>query len=251
LFEPLLHAALRRADAIVVTSPNYLRTSAVLAAHQERCHVIPYGIDISDFSDCDAADVRRVREQYGDRLIIAVGRLVYYKGFEYVIRAMKGVNGRLLILGDGPLRPQLEQLVSELGVQDKVVLVGEVQNRLTVPYYHAAQVYALPSIARSEAFGIVQIEAMASGLPVVNTSLDSGVPFVSLHNETGLTVPPRNSEALASALNTLLDNSELRSRLGAAGIRRAQEEFSVEKMVGRMLHLYETVRSGHILRAAS
>jgi glycosyltransferase involved in cell wall biosynthesis len=250
LFEPLLHAALRRADAIVVTSPNYLRTSPVLAEHQERCHVIPYGIDTSDFSTCDAADVRRIREQHGDRIIIAVGRLVYYKGFEYLIRAMKRVDGKLLILGDGPLRPELEQLTSKLGVQDKVVLVGEVQNHLTVPYYHAAQVYALPSIARSEAFGIVQIEAMASGLPVVNTSLDSGVPFVSLHNETGLTVPPRDPDALAAALTSLLDDSELRRRLGAAGIRRAQEEFSVQRMVGRMLDLYETVRSGHRTRAA-
>jgi glycosyltransferase involved in cell wall biosynthesis len=121
------------------------------------------------------------------------------------------------------------------------VFLGEIQNERVIPYYHAAQVFALASVARSEAFGIVQIEAMASGLPVVNTSLDSGVPFVSLDGQTGLTVPPTDSDAMAAALNRLLDNAELRQTLGSAGIRRAQQEFSLDTMVGRTLDLYRSV----------
>ena len=99
-------------------------------------------------------------------------------------------------------------------------------------------------MARSEAFGIVQIEAMAAGLPVVNTGLDSGVPFVSLDGQTGLTVPPGDSEALAAALNRLLDDDALRQSLGQAGVRRARQEFSLDTMLRRTLALYQTVQAG-------
>jgi glycosyltransferase involved in cell wall biosynthesis len=241
LFEPFLQAALRRSSAIIATSPNYLETSPALQAHRDRCHVIPYGINIAQFQQCDPAAIDAVRRQYGDRLIIGVGRLVYYKGFEQLIRAMAGVRGKLLLIGDGPLRVELQQLTNELGISDKVVFAGEIQNAQVIPYYHAADVFALPSVARSEAFGIVQIEAMAAGLPVVNTALDSGVPFVSLHDQTGLTVPPRDPAALATALNRLLDDPGLRQTLGAAGVQRAWREFSLGSMAARTQELYRSV----------
>ncbi len=112
LFEPFLHAALRRSSAVIATSPNYLATSTVLAAHRERCHVIPYGIDIAQFQAYDSDAVANIRKQFGERLVISVGRLVYYKGFEYLIRAMAQVRGKLLIVGDGPLRSSLQGLAS-------------------------------------------------------------------------------------------------------------------------------------------
>ena len=241
LFQPLLDAALRRSSAVIATSPNYLATSPVLATVRDRCHVIPYGIDLSQFERSDPAVVAQVRQEYGERLVISVGRLVYYKGFEYLIRAMTRVNGKLLIVGSGPLRADLEALASELGIAEKIVFLGEIQNERVIPYYHAAQIFALASVARSEAFGIVQIEAMASGLPVVNTALDSGVPFVSLDGQTGLTVAPADSDAMAAALNRLLDDAELRKKLGSGGILRAQQEFSLPTMVGRTLELYQSV----------
>ena len=134
-----------------------------------------------------------------------------------------------------------ESLAAQLGVTDKVVFAGEINNAGVTPYYHAADLFALASVARSEAFGIVQIEAMAAGLPVVNTSLDSGVPFVSLDGETGLTVPPGNPQALAAAINRLLDDDGLRQSLGQAGVRRARQEFSLDTMLRRTLELYESV----------
>jgi rhamnosyl/mannosyltransferase len=244
MFEPLLNAALRRSAAIIATSPNYLATSPVLQAFRDRCQVIPYGIDTTQFEQCDAEAVRSVRERFGERMVISVGRLVYYKGFEVLIRAMTSVRGKLVIVGDGPLRGELQSLAARLGVTDKVVFAGEIDNAGMPPYYHAADLFALASVARSEAFGIVQIEAMASGLPVVNTSLDSGVPFVSLDGETGLTVPPSDPRALAGAINRLLDDAGLRQSLGQAGVRRARQEFSLDTMLRRTLELYQTVRSG-------
>jgi glycosyltransferase involved in cell wall biosynthesis len=241
MFEPLLHAALRRSAAIIATSPNYLGTSRVLAEHQDRCHVIPLGIPIENFGHSKPGEAAAVRREFGDNLIVSVGRLVYYKGFEYLIRAMTRVPGKLLIVGEGPLRAKLGALASELGVAEKVIFLGKIDHDRLVACYHASQVFVLASIARSEAFGIAQIEAMAAGLPVVNTNLDSGVPFVSIHRQTGLTVPPADPEALAEAINELLGNAELRASLGHAAERRAVEEFSLESMASRTLSVYEGV----------
>jgi rhamnosyl/mannosyltransferase len=124
-------------------------------------------------------------------------------------------------------------------VASKVVFLGEIQNELAAPFFHAADVFALPSVARSEAFGIVQLEAMASGTPVVNTALASGVPWVSPHMVTGLTVPPADPDALADALNRLLDDHDLRARLGAAARARVSDQFRVELMGDRVAAIYE------------
>jgi glycosyltransferase involved in cell wall biosynthesis len=236
-FEPLLHAALRRSSAIIASSEEYLNSSPVLRRYRDRCHVIPYGIPVEQSQHADPAAVAAIRRDYGEPLVVSVGRLVYYKGFEYLIQAMAQVRGNLLIIGEGPLRGKLQDLATNLGLSKKVHFAGNIAGDLTA-YYHAANVFALASIARSEAFGIVQIEAMAAGIPVVNTSLESGVPFVSLHGQTGLTVPAADPVALAKALNCLLDQPELRRSLGAAARERAQREFSVETMTARMLALY-------------
>jgi glycosyltransferase involved in cell wall biosynthesis len=238
LFEPFMRAAARRSSAIIASSANYLKSSPFLTGFRDRCDVIPYGIDVSQLGRDPAAGAH-MRRHYGERLIVSVGRLVYYKGFEFLIRAMAQVRGKLIIIGDGPLRGQLRGLASRIGVADRVFFVGEVPD--TIPYYQAADVFALASVARAEAFGIVQIEAMAAGLPVVNTQLDSGVPFVSLHGQTGLTVPPSDPAAMAAALNRLLDDPQLRQLYGQAARRRAQEEFSREVMASRTLRLYERV----------
>jgi glycosyltransferase involved in cell wall biosynthesis len=241
MFEPLLHLALRRSSAIIVTSPNYLSTSSVLARHRDRCEVIPLGIPIEEFDRAKGNSIAEVRAQYGDRLIVSVGRLVYYKGLEYLIRAMTQVQGKLLIVGEGPLRQRLTTLAAELNIADRVVFMGKIDHQLLVSCYHAARVFAMPSILRSEAFGLVQVEAMAAGLPVVNTQLDSGVPYVSLQEQTGLTVPPRDPDALAAAINRLLDDDSLCASFGRAARLRAEQEFSLEVMAARTLSLYDKI----------
>ncbi|MGB5036521.1 MAG: glycosyltransferase, partial [Blastocatellia bacterium] len=241
VFQPFLDRSLAWADAIIATSPNYLATSTVLQAHRDRCEVLPYGIPVEQFANRDEAAIARLRERYGSRVVITVGRLIYYKGFDVLVRAMKDVNGTLLVVGDGPLRAELEAQALSLGISDRVHFLGEIHNRDIAAYYHASDVFALASVARSEAFGIVQLEAMACGLPVVNTGLDSGVPFVSLDGLTGLTVPPGDSVALSRALNKLLDDDELRGRLGDAARKRVDTEFTAPVMGRRMLDLYTSL----------
>lgn len=246
LFSPILHRFLRRADAIIATSPDYAASSPVLRRHAERVTTIPFGIDVDALQRVDADEVRAIRARFGERIVFAAGRLVYYKGFAYLVRAMKRVDARLLIAGAGPLRGELERLAAEEGVAGKVTLLGAVPDLR--PYYHAAGVFALPSVARSEAFGLVQMEAMACGVPVVNTALDSGVPFVSPHGVTGLTVPPADADALGDAVTRLLDDAPLRGRMGAAGRARVAGELSAGGMARRTVELYHSVASGSFRR---
>jgi glycosyltransferase involved in cell wall biosynthesis len=237
LFDPVLHRFLRRAKAIIASSPGYAESSPVLRRHAKAVRVIPFGIDAAHFGAVDADAVAAIRARHGRKIVLAAGRLVYYKGFDYLVRAMPLVRGaHLLVAGGGPLHASLSQLASAAGAAGRVTLLGSVPDLR--PYYHAADVFALPAVARSEAFGLVQLEAMACGLPVVNTAIDSGVPFVSIHGVTGLTVPPADPAALAEAINRLLEDDALRRALGQAGRARATGELGLDAMVERTLALY-------------
>ena len=243
-FAPLLSMLLRRCSAIIVGSAAYIETSAVLSAHRNLCRVIPYGIRVDAFEHPNAARVAELRQHYGERIVLGAGRLVYYKGFEHLVRAMADVRATALIAGDGPLSGALAAEATRLGVGDRVVLLGRVNDADLKACYHACDVFALPSVERSEAFGIVQLEAMACGLPVVNTRLDSAVPHVSLDGLTGLTVPPGDPAALAAALRVLLDDPPRRATMGAAAKWRVHEEFSAELMARRTLEVYREVAGG-------
>lgn len=240
IYHPIQRILLRNCAAIVSATPNYIESSDELSRMKSRCRVIPYGIDYRSFRTVDPDAVALIRRKFGPRIVLAVGRLVYYKGFEHAVRAMARVDANLVVIGDGPLRQHLEEKARELGVADRVFFLGEVGKPLS-PYYHACDVFILPSVARSEAFGIVQLEAMACGKPVVNTYLESGVPFVSIDGQTGITVPPGSPDALASAVNLLLDDPALAAAYGDAAARRVQTEFSLDAMVRRTLDVYGEV----------
>lgn len=244
VFDPILRCGLDRADAIIVSSANYIDSSDVLRPYREKCRVIPFGIDIKRFERPDELEVVRLRKQFGSRMILSVGRLVYYKGFEFLINAMKSVNAHLVLVGNGPLEAELQARIRSGGLEDRVTLLTKVKD--VVPLYHDAQLFVLPSIARSEAFGIVQLEAMACGKPVINTQLDSGVPSVSIDGVTGMTVPPANSKELARAINALLDDPRRRAMYGHAAYRRVREQFSLTGMADQTLALYHEVLNSDV-----
>jgi rhamnosyl/mannosyltransferase len=241
LLAPIHYMVLRRAAMLIASSPNYVATSTVLSRNHDRCRIVPFGIQADAFRVRDGETIAKIRQRYGRRILLAVGRMVYYKGFEYLIRAMKTIRGHLLIVGDGPLRLKLEHLAVASGVSERISFLGRVAQEEMVGYYHAADVFVLPSIARSEAFGMVQLEAMSCGKPVVNTALSTGVPYVSIDSVTGFTVPPADEAALAVAVTRLLDDPYLRAKFGAAAIRRAREEFNVELMGRRTVEIYREV----------
>ena len=244
-YRPFMDSLLARADAILCTSPDYLEGSEALTLLRHKCHVVPYGIDAAQFEPTDAvlSAARAIRARFRDRpLVLGVGRLIYYKGFEHAIRAMRDVDADLVLVGEGPLRGALEAVAREAGVAARVHFAGEVHNLALAPWYYACDVYALPSIVRSEAFAIVQLEAMACGKPIVNTAIPrSGVPFVSRGGESGLTVPPADSQAFGQALRAILGDRSVARRFGEAGRERVKREFSKEVMAHRVVSIYRDV----------
>ena len=247
--DPFVRRTMKRAAAIIVTSERYLRSSEELAGFHDKCHVVPMGIDLEAFRVERPNEVCAIQEKYGRRLIVGVGRLVPYKGFEFLVQAMRHVDATLLLIGTGPLREQLETMIERLGITGKAHLLGHVDD--LIPYYKAAKMMVLPSVSRAEAFGLVQVEAMAAGIPVVNTEIDSGAPEVSIHGVTGLTVPPNDPKALAGAVTILIENEEIRAKYGRAAYVRAWEEFSAQRMAEKTLRVYEAVlrRSGQLAGA--
>jgi rhamnosyl/mannosyltransferase len=240
LVSPLNRHALARADAIVVSGQAMISGCDLLAPHAHKCEVLPYGIDLSAWRDLDADDKEAVArlQQDSPRQIVALGRLVEYKGFDVLIRAMSGVDGQATIIGDGPLRADLERLAEDCGVSDSVHFAGRAEQRSIKVMLHAARAFALPSVTEAEAFGLVQIEAMACGLPIVNTSLPTTVPEVARDGMEALTVPPRDVRALADALNRILDDSALADRLGIASRLRADTEFADHGYRDRIAMVY-------------
>ena len=171
-----------------------------------------------------------------------VGRLVGYKGCRYLIEAFSKVEGaELTIVGDGPLRTELIGQADYLGVADRVAFKTDLDDAMVQHELKECDVLVLPSIERNEAFGLVQIEAMAWGKPVINTDIPSGAPYVSLDHQTGLTVPPEDAEALGKAMQLLADDDELRLSYGAAARKRVKEHFSSKKMLDDAYELYKSL----------
>ena len=239
LFRPALNMVLSRSQAIIAFSPNHIDKSHELRLYRNKSHVIPHGLNSSDFENSHTGDAAKIQARYGSNIVLAVGRLVYYKGLDVLIQAITGTAATLLIIGKGPLQPQLEDVARKSGAASHVHFLGEVTDPF--PYYQAARIFALPSISKSEAFGIVQLEAMACGTPVVNTNLPSGVPYVSIHGTSGLTVAPGDVSALRQAINMLLQDDALHSRLSQGARQRFEEKFTAKQMATQTTHLYQEV----------
>jgi rhamnosyl/mannosyltransferase len=241
VYKPFLYRLLARADAITVSNPNYVQSSPYLRPLADKCVIIPHGADLSHFSATETVMRRaeEIRRHYAAPLILFVGLLRYYKGLSFLIEAMLQIDARLLIVGQGPQEEEWRALACKPGLEGKIDFLGRVSDEELVSLYHACDVFVLPSIHRSESWGAVQIEAMVCGKPVVCTELGTGTSFVNLDGVTGLVVPPRDSNALAAAINRLLADPELRHRMGQSGRERAQREFSAQVMVERLVRMYE------------
>ena len=242
LYRPLLTRTLSAASRIIATSPQYIQTSEWLRPHAAKCTVVPLSVDAAHFAKPNLAEVARIKARFGSPLVLFVGRFRHYKGLHFLIEALPQMPAaRLMLVGVGPEEARLRELAQRLGVASRVDWVGEIADADLPNYYAAADVFVLPAHLRAEAFGIVQLEALAAGVPIVSTELGTGTSYVNLHNETGLVVPPADPSALAHAITTLLDNPQLRASFGATGIRRAHEHFSASRMLDQIEAVYREV----------
>lgn len=242
-YRPLLRRVLLRADAIIATSPDYVQTSPFLASIPERVHVIPLGIDLIPFLRVDEEQAKRLRKERlrGENtfVLLFVGRLRYYKGVDVLLHAVARVSGvTLWVVGTGPMEKDWRNLTQALGLGARVHFLGDIPEDDLPLYYAAADAFVLPSVSRAEALGLVLVEAMAAGRPVISTALGTGTSFVNVHGKTGWVVPPGDVDALAEAIQALRATPEICARMGAAARERARREFRAEVMAERILDLY-------------
>lgn len=278
LYKPVMDRLLKRADLIIVSADGVAKGSRYLKPYLNKCKTIHFGLEkrkydlatdflkarnalkksenvISEQTDdlkINGEDNRReissgIKENSIEKNLelLFMGRLVYYKGCSILLEALSQVRGRvhLTMIGSGQLENALREQCEKLGLVDKVEFTGTLPEAEIPAYFENADVFVLPSTERSEAFALVQLEAMAYGIPVINTKLESGVPEVSIHGETGLTVKPEDVKELAEAIQWMVDNPVKREELGKKARKRLEEEFTEEKMISEVMETYRELMS--------
>lgn len=240
LYRPMQNWLLRRSEMIVGTTPVYVKESPFLENVQRKVTNIPIGVDEVKLNP---ERVARIKEKYaGKKIIFSLGRLVEYKGYEYLIRAARQLSEDYLILigGKGPLQVYLQQLIDEQGVAEKVKLIGFIPDNELPDYFGACNLFCLSSIWKTEAFAIVQVEAMSCGKPVIATKIpESGVSWVNLDGFSGLNVAPQDADALADAITSVLSDEQLYGKLSMGARRRYETMFLKSIMTERCIGLYQ------------
>lgn len=242
LYKPLLNRFLNRANRIMASSPQLIQNSPFLQPRQEWCRQVNFGVPVERIAHHPTALLRaaQLRASLNDRpIVLFVGRLVYYKGVDVLVQSMPDVDAEFVCIGTGPLRQLMEETAAQLGCADRLHILDPVDDDELAAWYHAADVFALPSVEPSEAFGLVQIEAHAAGTPTVSTKLPTGVVYANLDGVTGLTVEVGSPTALAAGLNAILLDDHLRATLGAQARNRALTEFTIDGMVQNVVRVYE------------
>ncbi len=238
-YKPLQDWLIRRADIILGTTPVYIEQSPHLDGAKHKAAYLPIGVAPVQ---PDAAKVEEIKSRYpGKKIILSLGRLVSYKGFKYLVRAAKYLPDDYVVVigGGGPLKGKLLDEIELLGMADKVKLIGRIPDDELEAYYGACELFCLPSVMKTEAFGIVQIEAMSCGKPVVATTIPgSGTAWVNKHGYSGLNVQPRNAEELARAICEITSIAETYQRFCHNARERYHEVFTQEKMIDKCISYY-------------
>jgi glycosyltransferase involved in cell wall biosynthesis len=241
LYRPWEQALLKHSRIIVATSPPYLDASASLRPWRDKCEIVPLGIDPQRLPNATASQCHSAEARWGKNVlrVLHIGRLTYYKGQATLIRAAAECKGiKVIIVGEGELRPRLQKLITQLGVDDKVELTGYCDAATIAALLHTCDCFCLPSLDRAEAFGVVLMEAMAQGKALVTSAIEgSGVGWVAAG--CGLSVPVADIHALAAALMRLRDDPALRQNLGAHGATRFADDFHIERVATQLQSVYQ------------
>lgn len=243
LYRPLQSWLIRRADVVIGTSPVYLKASPWLKDVQKKTVCLPIGIVPLEVDDKGA---EKLREEYkGKKIIFSLGRLVPYKGYKYLIDSARFLDDSYVVLigGGGPLKSKLREQIAESGLQDKVKLLGFLSDEEVSAYFGACDLFCMSSVYATEAFGIVQIEAMSAGKPVVATKIPgSGVSWVNAHKESGINVEPKDSEALAGAFRRILESEEAYNAFSEHASQRYWTMFTKSKMIEKCIDIYKNIK---------
>ncbi|MCR4675094.1 MAG: glycosyltransferase, partial [Lachnospiraceae bacterium] len=253
-YRPFVKHSLKKADMILVSSDGTIDGSDLLPQFRDKCVKVPYSISDEHLAEGQAYvqenGFGRGKDREGDDTvhILFLGRLVWYKGGDLLLRVFKRLldegNGNydLTFVGGGPKQEELESLTKELGLKECVRFTGMISEEEKREEIKKSDFLVLPSTSEAESFAIVQIEAMAFGKPVINTRLNSGVPYVSMDGESGITVTPGSEEELLAAIKKLGEDESLRETYGRGAYERVQKEYTREKMIKRLRDGVEKLR---------
>ena len=242
-YKPFMNYLLKRADRIIVATEGHINGSAYLPKHRDKCVVIPYGLSVSEYDNAPVKPILTEKLNSPDSVkVFFSGRLVYYKGVDVLLKAMKDVKGaELFISGSGDKEEELKAYVRDNGMESRIHFMGFLSDEDLKSAFSDCDIFVLPSVQRSEAFGIVQIEAMVYGKPVINTDLPSGVPCVSLNGKTGITVKPGDSEELKDAIQSLVDDPSARKSYGTSARERVMSEFNEDDVIVKLHNLLSNI----------
>jgi rhamnosyl/mannosyltransferase len=237
---PIQNWLLNKSDLIIATTLNYANGSKHLKPFLNKTQIIPIGIDEKKLK-IDNYKVEQILNRYkGQKLILAIGRMSYYKGYEYLFNSLKYLNNnyRLLIVGVNHCDFKFNEMIPEKYL-NKIDFLGRISDLDRNCFLAACDLFVLSSVYKTEAFAIVQVEAMAFSKPVVSTEIpESGVQWVNMSNESGLTVPIKDSLAIANAISSILENPKLYEKLSKGAFNRFKSEFTQDIMVNRLIDLY-------------
>lgn len=240
-FIPLQNWLLKRCSSVIATSPKYASYSKDLSDFKDKISVIPIGINENALMEDEDVKLNIFETYKGKKIVFSLGRHIYYKGFDFLIDSAKYLQDDTVVLigGTGELSDGFRQKIMQSGLKDKVYLLGKIPQEQLGSYYGACDVFCLPSIERSEAFGVVQIEAMSFGKPVISTNIEgSGVDWVNRNDITGKIVPIKNSKSLANAINEVVSNNNFdRGNI----LDYFKQNFLRDKMAKKTLDLYKEV----------
>lgn len=269
-YKPLMNWTLRRADAIAIATQGNIDGSPYVKPFEDKCVRIPFGLRKTWEEKSDLYWERKTGGEKGvgqealvgqgqvsgvgqmlsqGRLrLLFIGRLVYYKGCSILMDAMEMLKTKLqedirqvelVIVGTGVLEEEMKAQAEKAGLTSMIRFLGRASDKTLERELERCDVLVFPSVANSEAFGLVQLEAMSYGKPIINTNLPTGVPWVSLDKETGLTVPAEDARALCKAILWMKNHPKERQEMGIRARQRVKQEFSQEKMLHQIVTLYK------------
>jgi len=241
LYNPFQNMLLSRADKIITTSPKLKAESRYLQKYLDKTQVVPIGIKLGELV-ATHAKVLEIKDTYKDKKIIfSLGRLVSYKGYERLINSAQALSDNYVILigGSGPLTAPLKNQIKKLGLEKKVFLLGAVPFEDIGSYYEACDLYCFPSITCSEAFGVVQIEAMSFKKPIIGTKIKaSGVDWVNVDGETGVNIAPDDTKGLTLAITKILSDDALYQQYSRNAFNRFLDNFTIDKTIKKIKKIY-------------
>jgi len=240
LYQPLMNKFLGSVDRIVSTSPNYLKSSKVLARFRDKVCVIPIGLDKSTYPVVSKDRLEYWHKKFGNNFFLFVGVMRYYKGLHILIEAARNSNYPIVVVGEGPMEKELKDQVKNLGINN-IYFIGFVSDEDKAALFTVSYAILFPSHLRSEAFGISLLEGAMYGKPLISSEIGTGTTYINIDGETGVVVPPDNPSALRKAMDYLWNNPIIAKEMGERAEARYWDLFTADKMAKSYSDLYHSL----------